>query len=183
MAQQQTSEKLRVPLMILAAISVIGFVWWLSVFTEPTQFAVAQEEAVTEDGDAPTLSLSVFEQQYTEMEGQRVRLEGLTVSTMIGPRAFLVALPDGSPYVVRMLPGSEDAPVEAGAVLNVTGTIEAVTATVLDGWEAEGVITDPTARQIAEFGINFMNADRIRHRAPEPEGAGGDGTDGPDDDS
>jgi hypothetical protein len=182
MPQQQTSEKLRVPLMILAAISIVGFVWWLAVFTEPSQFAVAQEGEL-DDGDAPTLSLQLFEQQYPELEGQRLRLEGITVSTMLGPRAFLTALPDGSPYVVRMLPGAEDAPVATGSVVNVTGTIEAISATVLDGWEAEGVITDPTARQIAEFGVNFMNADRIRHRAPEPDGEGTDGDDDSGDDS
>jgi hypothetical protein len=36
---QQTSEKLKPSPDDPRALSIAGFVWWLSVFTEPTQFA------------------------------------------------------------------------------------------------------------------------------------------------
>jgi hypothetical protein len=161
---QQTSEKLRLPLMLLAAVAIVGFMWWLNVYTEPTQFALAQEEGEEVD-EAPLLALETFGQRYTEMEGQRVRLEGLEVAANLGPQAFLTALPDGTPLVVRVLPGAADAPVLGGDVLNLTGTVQAMSETVLDAWEAEGVYTDPTARDIAGFGSHFLEADLIRHDA------------------
>ncbi len=173
---QQTSEKLRFPLMILAALSIAGFVWWLSVFTEPTQFAIAQEETEEVD-ESPLLELATFQQIFHDMDGQRVRLEGIEVATMIGPQAFLTSLPDGTPLVVRIMPGGANAPIVGGDMLDVSGTVRAMSDAVLDAWEAEGVITDPTAREIAGFGSHFYEADRLRHRQPAPEAEGGDADD------
>lgn len=178
---QQTSEKLRLPLMILAALSVAGFVWWLSVYTEPTQFAVAQEETEREevrDAAAP-MSLEAFEERFAELADARVRLSGVEVATSIGPMAFLIALPEGTPYVVRVMPTVEDPFFVAGDRLNVTGTVRAMGPEVLDAWEAEGVITDPAARDIAGFGATFLEAEVMR---PVAEG-GAEGADDSDDDS
>jgi hypothetical protein len=161
---QQTSEKLRFPLMILAALSIAGFVWWLSVFTEPTQFAVAQEEAVEDAGAAPTLELSTFEQRADDMAGSRLRLQGVEVATSIGPRAFLTSLPEGKPYVIRLMPAAGDLNLMGGEIVDVTGTVRAMSNEVLDAWEAEGVITDPTAREIASFGITFIEAEAVTRR-------------------
>jgi len=163
---QQTSEKLRFPLMILAALSIVGFVWWLSVFTEPTQFAVAQEETAEEANGAPALELATFEQRADDMADSRLRLQGIEVATSIGPRAFLTSLPEGKPYVVRLMPAVGDLNVSAGDVLNVTGTVRAMSDEVLDAWEAEGVITDPTARDIAGFGMTFLEAEAVTVRPP-----------------
>lgn len=170
---QQTSEKLRLPLMILAALSIAGFVWWLSVFTEPTQFALAQEEAAEAEDATPALALTAFEQRAAEMVGARVRLEGLEVATSIGPMAFLTSLPEGTPYVVRIMPSVENPELNSGDRVNVTGTVRAMSPEVLDAWEAEGVITDPTAREIAGFGATFLEAE-IMSPAAAPEGGAGD---------
>lgn len=183
---QQTSEKLRLPLMILAALSIAGFVWWLSVYTEPTQFAVAQEES--EDDAARdavgTMSLGAFEERYAELEsGTRLRLRGVEVATSIGPMAFLTALPEGTPYVIRVMPTVEDPFFVAGDILDITGTVRTMSPEVLDGWEAEGVITDPAAREIAGFGVNFLEAE-VLSPATQGDDAGSDeGSEGSDDDS
>jgi hypothetical protein len=161
---QQTSEKLRFPLMILAALSIAGFVWWLSVFTEPTQFAVAQEEAVVDADAAPTLELATFEQRADDMAGSRLRLQGIVVATFIGPRAFLMSLPEGMPYVVRLMPAVGDLELVGGEVVDILGTVRAMSNEVLDAWEAEGVITDPTAREIASFGATFIEAEAVTRR-------------------
>ncbi|TVP44288.1 MAG: hypothetical protein EA350_11960 [Gemmatimonadales bacterium] len=171
---QQTSEKLRFPLMILAALSIAGFVWWLSVFTEPTQFAVAQEENAEEANAAPSLALGTFEQRAGEMVGSRVRLEGMEVATSIGPRAFLTSLPEGTPYVVRLMPAAGDLLVTGGEVMDLVGTVRAMSDDVLDAWEAEGVITDPTARDIAGFGATFLEAEAVTLRAATETPPGGD---------
>lgn len=159
---QQTSEKLRIPLMILAALSVLGFGWWLAVYTEPTQFAVAQEEP-QEDEAAPgavaPLSLGAFEERYAELAGVRVRLSRVEVATSIGAMAFLTSLPEGTPYVIRVMPAVQDPFFMAGDLLDITGTVRAMSAEVLDAWEAEGVITDPAAREIAAFGATFLEAE------------------------
>jgi hypothetical protein len=170
---QQTSEKLRLPLMILAAFSIAGFVWWLSVFTEPTQFAIAQEDSAEMADDTPAIALAVFEQRAAEMDGSRVRLEGLEVATSIGPMAFLTSLPEGTPYVVRIMPSVDNPTVGSGDRFNVVGTVRTMSPEVLDAWEAEGVITDPTAREIAGFGVTFLEAE-IMSPAAAPEGGAGD---------
>ncbi len=184
---QQTSEKLRLPLMILAALSIAGFVWWLSVYTEPTQFAVAQEERADNAAREAvgTMSLEAFEERYAELEsGTRLRLRGVEVATSIGPMAFLTALPGGTPYVVRIMPTVEDPFFVAGDVLDITGTVRTMSPEVLDGWEAEGVITDPAAREIAGFGVNFLEAEVLAPATQTDDDAGSDDdSDGLDDDS
>lgn len=173
---QQTSEKLRFPLMILAALSIAGFVWWLSVFTEPTQFAVAQEESAEEADATPTLELGTFEQRASDMVGSRLRLRGIEVATSLGPRAFLTSLPEGTPYVVRLMPAVGDLNVTGGDVMDITGTVRTMSSDVLDAWEAEGVITDPTARDIAGFGATFLEAEAVtlRPATDTPPGGGDD---------
>jgi hypothetical protein len=164
---QQTGDKLRVPLMILAALSMAGFVWWLSVYTEPTQTALAREEVA--EVEAPPMATAEFEQQVTQLTGQQVRLEGIEVATLIGPQAFLASLPEGSILLVRILPGVAPLGVEPGQVLALRGTVRAMSPEVLDQWGAEGVYTDPAARDIAGFSVNFLEVDQVAFGgAPAP---------------
>lgn len=181
---QQTSEKLRIPLMILAALSVIGFGWWLAVYTEPTQFAVAQEESGDEEaaaGAVAPLSLEAFEERFAELGGARVRLSGVEVATSIGAMAFLTSLPEGTPYVIRIMPTVQDPFFMAGDLLDITGTVRPMTPEVLDAWEAEGVITDPAAREIAGFGATFLEAETMVPAGQGGAPAGDDGTSSDDD--
>jgi len=159
---QQTSEKLRVPLMILAALSIAGFVWWLSVFTEPTRFATAAEDAAGETG-VRTVTLQEFAAGYAALEGIPVRVEGIEIATLLGPQIFLTALPDGSPFVVRFPVGAGAAPWSGGDVVVLQGRVEGMSEEVLDNWQDTGVFIDPTARDIAGFGSHYFNADIVTY--------------------
>jgi hypothetical protein len=130
---------------------------------------LAQEDEGSETEEAPVMTMETFQQGFTGMDGQAVRLEGVNVATMIGPQAFLTALPDGAPFVIRMMPGAAQGPVAGSDVLDLTGTVRTMSDAVLDAWEAQGVIDDPTAREIAGFGSHFLEATRIRPAASSAE--------------
>jgi len=162
---QQTSEKLRFPLMILAALSIAGFVWWLSIFTEPTSFARAAEDAGAADA-TQVVSLDDFQEGYPGLQGVEVRVEGIEIAALLGPQIFLTALPNGTPFVVRFPVGAGAAPWAAGDVVTVQGRVEGMAESVLDAWQAEGVFLDPTARDIAGFGSHFFHADVVTYFTP-----------------
>jgi hypothetical protein len=168
---QQTSEKLRIPLMILAALSIAGFVWWLAVYTEPTQFATAAEDSSAE-GAARSLTLQEFSAAYASFQGVQVSVDGIEIATLLGPQIFLTALPDGTPFVVRFPVGAGAAPWAGGDVVSLRGQVEAMSESVLDQWQDTGVFTDPTARDIAGFGSHYFNADLVAYFTPAAADAG-----------
>jgi len=173
---QQSIEKLRVPLMILAALSIAGFVWWLSVYTQPTNFATASENAGSASDAAQVVTLDAFAEGFAGLQGIEVRVDGIEIATLLGPQIFLTALPNGTPFVVRFPVGAGSAPWAAGDVVTVQGKVDAMSEAVLDAWQAEGVFTDPTARDIAGFGTHFFHADVVTYFTPAAA-EGGEGAD------
>jgi hypothetical protein len=170
---QQPSGKLQLPLMILAFVSVAGFVWWLSANTQPTQFAVATEQSGDVDSGL-VLSLEAFTETVAEMDGREVRLEGLRVASVMSAQTFWFELENGTPFLVQVPEGvSLERPVQVGDEVTLTGTIVAMSTDVLDRWEAQGVIGDPVARQMAEFAISFLAVRSVAFDAPEGEASEG----------
>jgi hypothetical protein len=166
---QQPSGKLQLPLMILAFASVAGFVWWLSANTQPTQFAVATETS-SEVDVTPTLSLEAFGTMVGEMEGRAVTLEGVSVASVMSAQTFWFELENGTPYLVRMLPDvTLDRPLAVGDRVTIIGTVTGMSGEILDRWEADGVISDPVARQMAEFAMSFLEV-RTVTLVPAAEG-------------
>lgn len=158
---QQPSGKLQVPLMILAFASVAGFVWWLSANTQPTQFAVATESASQND-QTPEFSLEAFSSMTADLEGQAVRIESVSVASVMSAQTFWFELDNGTPYLVRIAESVLlDRPLVVGDRVSVTGAVLPMSAEVLDQWEATGVISDPVARQMAEFAMNFLQAGSV----------------------
>jgi hypothetical protein len=159
---QQTSGKLTLPFMILAFLGVVAFLYWLSVVSEPTELLIAEEE----EEPAMEFGLGTFQERIGELEGERVRLDEVTVASRITVEAFFIQLPDGTPYLVRMLPRlvAGGVTVVEGDVLEVTGRVHAMADSVLDDWEQSGALRDPVARDMAEVSESFLEVDRVEFR-------------------
>lgn len=167
---QPASGRLTPVLMIAAFLAVAGFLYWLTLVSEPTEIAVAQEEEDT----ALELGLETFQIRAEDIQGERVRLEEIEVGSMVGDGVFLFLLPEGTTYLVRFTPAvANNTRVVPQDRLTVTGTVLAMSDSVLDAWEAEGTLQDPAARGMVEVFVTFLEADRAEILIPTP-GAEGD---------
>lgn len=162
---QPTGSKLSLPLMILAFLTVAGFVYWLSVTAQPTEVPVAQEE---EEEPALELGLEVFQTRTMEVVGQRVRLAGVQVAALLGTQAFWFEFPDGNIYLTRVGPelAATGLLVEEGDEVRVTGVVREMNDQVLDEWVNQGVIPSD-ARDMAAFAQTFIEADDIQIQMPD----------------
>lgn len=168
-------------LMIVAVLSVGGFLYWLNVTAQPTQSEVVEgsDEAEEEAAFAGALSVSLgeFTQNPKEWVGQRVRLDEISVASPLGPEAFWTTLSNQQPYLIRLdtavvRRGFE---VSGGDSASVGGLVHPMTDSVLDAWMADSVIVNQGQRAEAQFATTFLEADaaRITARADTARGGGG----------
>lgn len=167
--------RLTKPLAAVAVAAVAGFLYWLYVTAEPTTVAVVQREA--EDtafaAVAPT-NWATFASGPQSYVGMRLRFDGIRVASRLGTAAFWTTLPNETPFLVRldsalMVRGMS---VTSGDLLRVVGMVREMSDSVLDDWQARGVLADDMQRAEAEFATLFLEADRAELR-PRP-GAGQD---------
>jgi hypothetical protein len=160
---QASSGKLSLPLMIVAFLSVAGFVYWLSVTAQPTEVPVAEEEE-----PALELSLEVFQSRSGEVVGERVRIPPVVVAAPLGLQAFWFEFPDGNIYLTRIGPElvQSGLQVEEGDRVRITGEVREMNDEVLDSWVNQGVIPSD-ARDMAGFAQTFIEADELQIEVPE----------------
>ncbi|MEX0979732.1 MAG: hypothetical protein WDZ89_01485 [Gemmatimonadota bacterium] len=162
--------QLTVPLMIVAVLLIGGFVYWLNISTEAVRVAIAEEEqaaaAAAEGTEARAVSADDFAQEPAEYVGRLIRLEGLPVFNQMGPEAFTVLLPTDMIYLIHVEGG---ATVSPGGMASVTGTVEIMSDSVLDAWEARGAL-DPSQREEAGISETFFEVVEfnIATNAPPP---------------
>jgi hypothetical protein len=172
MARRDTTGRFNTPLMILAFVSVAGFMYWLSVTGEPSEFTVAQEA----EAEIRILTVEQFAGDPGAYLGENIELRGVEVASISGPDAFWFMAEDGTPFLVRL----DRALVDGGLRLLmgergiVTGTVHMMSDSVLDAWTAEGVITDEGQRGMMEFAQTFVHAVQVDVRSPQGDGEGGD---------
>ena len=163
------------PLMVLTFLLLGGFMYWLNITAEPTQPAVLEEVEETPDDYAGTIvaaeDLKTGAEAY---EGQVVRLARVVISSTMGGQAFFVDLPasenlPATPFLVRALP-------EAGAILTmgsmatVTGTLMAVTDSIVEDWVGAGIISE-NDRLLVEFATHFIEANQVQTTEAAGSGA------------
>jgi len=148
--------------MIVAILMVAGLMVWLAVATEQTAVAVAEDPAAdgAVAGGVATITLDDLAQDASRFHGQEVRLEGVRVTSRMGTQAFWTELPSNVPYLIRLRPellagGFE---IQSGDVLAVTGTIHAMSDSVLAAWEQEGAIANEGQKAEAQFAVTFLEA-------------------------
>ena len=158
--------------MFVAFGAMAGFLYWLSITAVPTEVAVAEEDVT-----AQAVSLNLFASNLIMYEGDLVAVDGMEVQSVLGPQVFLAAFPNDVSYPVRLDPalgpaGASVAPMAQG---RVTGTVFALTDSVLDAWEAESLFADDGAREAAAASTTFLLATELDLVSPEEGQGAGDG--------
>ena len=170
------ADKLSLPLMILAFLVVIGFLYWLNVTAEPTQVPIVEEvEETPSSGATAILGVSDFLASPGQYEGQLIEVTDARVSSRLGPQAFWIG-PDDRPFLVKM--GSDL--VEAGTeilveqTLNLVGTVQMMSDSTHAAWDAQGAFPTDGDKVVAEFAIGspFLEVSSVRTQGGS-EGAGG----------
>jgi len=174
MPQSKKSGALNLPLMIVAFLTIGGFLYWLSVTSEPTEFTVAEESLDDQLGPALDLTLEQFGENADGYVGARIRLENVEVGNLVGADAFWFSFPqeDVNDYLVRVDRNRVDADLQIlpDDRLTVSGTVHAMTDSVIEVWDQWGVFGDEAQRPPVLVLETFLEADSIGIHAD----AGGD---------
>lgn len=174
MADSKQSGKLSTPLMILTFLAMAGFLYWLNVTSEPTEIAVAEEDPRSELPDAEPISPVQFADDPAEWEGQRVRLPNIRVDALLGTEAFWFNLADDdeTPFLVRLNREwiEEEMQILPDDVITLTGTVHAMSDSVITAWEDAGVFGEEGQRETVRELEAFIDADQVEiHSARDEE--------------
>ena len=172
------ADKLSLPLMILAFLVVIGFLYWLNVTAEPTEVVIVEEEDPRSSGASAILDVADFLPEARQYQGLVVEVTGARVASRLGPQAFWIG-PDDAPFLVKMGPEV----LEAGAVVlveqrvNLTGTVHMMSDSTHAAWDAAGAFPNEGDRIVAEFAIGspFLEITAVERSGPAGAGEGGAG--------
>lgn len=163
-------------LMVAAFVVMGGFLYWLSQVTEPTQIAVAEEE----EEAVEALTIAEFAQNPAGHSNEAVELPGVEVDELMGSHAFFFELADGEPYLVRLHPNliQDGVQVLPGDRGRIAGTVQMMTDSVLEVWDAEQIFTEDQRARAATV-ESFIYADEVEITG---QAAGDDETEDPDGD-
>lgn len=148
------ADKLALPLMLLAFVAVLGFLWWLNVTAEPTEVIIVEEEDRRGSGASAILNVTDFLSDASQYEGEIIEVTGARVASRLGPQAFWIG-PDDQPFLVKIGPEL----VEAGTqvlveqTVNLTGTVWIMSDSAHAAWDALGAFANDGDRIVAEFAI------------------------------
>lgn len=177
------ATNLGTPLMIVAFVVIGGFLYWLS-----TQ--AAAERAEQEIAEAPaedtmpavqTVPVGDIEMDAMSYVGQEIRIANTEVASTLGSQGFWLEAPSGNPFLVSMGPEVQAAGVSVtpGNPVNVTGTLHAMSDSVLTAWVEDGSIAEGD-RIVAEFATHYVEATEVETMgggaADDTTGAEGEGS-------
>lgn len=163
-------------LMLLAILTIGGFLVWVTINSETSQVEVVEGADADESelGEAlEVVAAETFAAGPDTYVDREIRVNDLEVAAAMGARAYWAELPpDGALYLIKLdPPASEVVTATNGDRLSVTGRVLAMGDSVLDAWTEQGVIETEGQRQQAEFAITFIEASEAT--VTTGEGAGG----------
>jgi hypothetical protein len=159
--QQRSAARYTRLWMLLAILTVGGFLMWVSVNSEPREVAVAEgaEPEGPRDDRFEVIDPEEFAVDPQAYLGREVHLSELDVAAPMGSRAYWVTLPDGNLYLVKLGETiGEQVTAREGERLTVAGPIVAMSDSVVAAWTEEGAIATDGQRTEAEFAISFIEA-------------------------
>ncbi len=173
------ADKLSLPLMILAFLVVIGFLYWLNVTAEPTQIVIEEEVEGRGSSASAILNVEDFLASAAQYDGQVVEVTGARVASRLGPQAFWIG-PDDRPFLVKMAPELVEAGTDIRIEQRVTlvGFVSIMSDSTHSAWDAQGAFPSEGDRIVAEFAIGspFLEVSEIISQAPGGGDAGAGGT-------
>ncbi len=157
------AARLGTPLMILCFLGMAGFLYWLSIAATPTEVAVVEEEAA--EALENVVAFADFSAGTETFIGQVISLEEIEVTSLLGPHCFWTSLEDaqGTAYLLHFSEAAlaDSVTLESGGAVNVTGTVMAMSDSILDAWEAAGAFPAATDRFQAEFAEDFVEVSLV----------------------
>jgi hypothetical protein len=170
------AANLAIPLMIVAFLTMVGFMWWLYKAAAP-EVEVVEVEAPVEDPGASVAATDVdpttLQQGAAAYAGQTVRLRDMAVLSQLGPRGFWVELPNRNPFLIRA-PAADSTAVASGQTVTVVGQMVSMNDSILTDWVTTGAITEDQ-RLEAEFATEFIEAQFVAPGAAAPAAPAGQG--------
>ena len=161
-SRRGSSEKLALPLMVLAFVVGGGFLYWLSITAEGTEVAIEEAVEATSSGASAILDVEDF---LANPEGQIdaiVEVTGARIASRLGTQAFWIG-PDDAPYLVKMGPDLVAGGVEivVESTVTILGSVFMMSDSVLTSWDETGVFANQGDRIVAEFATSFLEATAI----------------------
>ena len=174
MAQTTTDGTTRI-FQALAVLGIAGFLYWLYVASEPTEFLVAEEQV--EEIEAADVTYAELMEEPEEWMGEQVRLPQVEITDMLRQNVFFVWTGDGDGgrVMIRMSddlagePGFQPLPGDRGEVV---GTVQEVTEELLDQWNQAGVFQQPQElldAQVMPVYLFVIRAELAPPERQEPE--------------
>ena len=143
------------PFVLLGLVTMIG-----CGGGEPDADPALEEETVGEVPGMPEFTEIQAEQLQTgaaTFRGQMVRVNSVRVVSLVGTKGFWVELPNGNPFLVRT---EDDTTVGIDELVDIVGTITAVSESLLADWVASGSISE-SDKLIVEFATDFVEVEML----------------------
>jgi hypothetical protein len=135
---------------------------------EPDTDPVVDEESVVEVPVMPEFTEIQAEQLQTgaaAFRGQMVRVNAVRVMSLVGTKGFWVELPNRNPFLVRT---DDDTTVEPDQLVDIVGTITAVTESLVADWVASGSLGE-SDKLTVEFATDLIEVEMLMPAArPSP---------------
>lgn len=151
-------------LMLLAILTVGGFLVWVTANSETTSQVEVVEGAEADAGEpadgVEVVNAETFAAGPDTYVDREIRVNDLAVASPMGSQAYWAELPAGGGlYLIKLDPPASDVvSAAAGDRLSVTGRVLAMSDSVVDAWAEQGVIETDGQRLEAEFAITFIEA-------------------------
>lgn len=182
-ASRRGAANLGMPLMIVAFLAMIGFLYWLRVQArehEAERQAAIEEQMAADSAEnalgAITISADAIQMDASPYVGQMVKLENVPVASGLGQQGFWLEMPNKNPFLVSMSEAvkAEGVAVRPGEHATVIGTVRAMSDSVLNAWSTAGTIGEGD-RLAAEFATHYIDAARVTLVAASSPGNGNGG--------
>jgi len=182
-SRKGAAEQVSLILALIAFVAIGGLLYWLNITAEPTGTTLVPQDTAQEEepiSDVPIVELASLREQSAGYMNLELELRNQTVASFLGDQAFWIG-PQDSPFLVR-LPAEAEAPeLEMEDDVHVRGIVREMSDSVLDAWEADGVISGGGDRAVASFAEIFLEANQVRlvdGGSGEGESGGGEGQSG-----
>jgi cbb3-type cytochrome oxidase subunit 3 len=180
-ASRRGAVDLGMPLMILAFLVIVGFMYWLNVQAQADRASRVIEEEPIEETTSESVGVDLGEAvaigaNMDAFVGETIQGVGYEVASLLGTEGFWVNTASGNPFLVAWSEEMRAAGVTVaqGDIVDVVGELLVMQISYLDEWEAEGGIT-ANDRIIAEFATHFVVAESVEVTGRANEGGNGSG--------
>ena len=154
-SQHRVGGRRTASLVLLGLVTMIG-----CGGGEPAADQVVEEDPVVEVPVMPEhteIQAAQLQTGAAAFREQMVRVNSVRVMSLVGTKGFWIELPNGNPFLVRT---EDDTTVETDQLVDIVGTITAVSESLVADWVASGSISE-SDKLIVEFATDFIEVEML----------------------